>query len=275
VASKTVTRGVWGTEWRVEKEFQDSPGLAFVRRYLSCFNYSDLEWITLRRSLRPYFGYGNRRPTFGKCVYPQGTSSGLFRINCSVLDVLARARYPTPLFWFEKKPSNRERRGFFVDDENEAVVSIVAHEVNHFLGSTGQIPANGRVLSDGLQSTSEFEAHAFEKAAVEAYRRRDDELPGTLARAEWCVMCGKPLSKGGGSRTFCSDRCRSAYHNRLRAACIAARRGEKVCEVCGKKFRPARSDARTCSSKCRQKKYRKDRTHNSSSAQLLKNAQVK
>jgi predicted nucleic acid-binding Zn ribbon protein len=260
VASKTVTRGVWGTRWRVDKELRDSAGLAFVRRHLSAFDYSQLEWITLRRSLHWYFGYGKRRPLFGQCWYPHGTSSGLFRINCNVLDVLARARYPVQLLWPDEEPSSSDRRAFFVDDENEVVIGIIAHEVSHYLGSTGQIPANGDVHSGGLQSTSEAEANDFMKAAVEAYRRRDDELPGTLARAEWCVVCGRRLSKGGSSQSFCSPRCRSTYHNRLRGARIAARRGEKVCEVCGKKFRSARSDARTCSAACRQKKYRKDRT---------------
>jgi predicted nucleic acid-binding Zn ribbon protein len=250
VASKTVTRGVWGTRWRVEKEFRDSAGLAFARRYLSLFDYSQLEWITLRRSLRRYFSRYN--PIFGRCWHPQVTTSGMFRIRCNVL---SSVRYPAR-DWYAGEPSSGERRGFFVDDENEAVVAILAHEVNHYLRWTGQVPANGWVRSDGLQSTSEAEANAFMMAAVEAYRRRDDELPGTLAHAGWCVMCGKPLSKGGGSRSFCSDGCRSAYHNRLRGARIAARRGEKECAGCGKKFRPARSDARTCSPACRQKKYR-------------------
>jgi predicted nucleic acid-binding Zn ribbon protein len=267
---------IWGTRWEVAKEFRDSAGLAFVQRYLSRFDFSDLEWITLRRSLQWYFGYGKQLPHFGQCWYPHGTSSGLFRINCNVLDVLARARYPVQLLWPDEEPSSSDRRAFFVDDENEVVIGIIAHEVSHYLGSTGQIPANGDVHSGGLQSTSEAEANDFLKAAVEAYRRRDYELPGTLARAGWCVVCGKPLSKGGGAQSFCTDRCRTGYHNSLRGARIAARRGEMECEMCRTKFRPARSDARTCSAACRQKKYRKDRqAHNSSSAQLLKNAQVK
>lgn len=245
-ASKTATRiarGVWGTRWKVQKELQDSAGLAFIRRYLSLYDYSALEWITLNYSLGWYSSGTN--PFYGRCRHPRRTSSGLFRINCTVF---ADARYPARI-WGAEEHSSGERQPYYLNDENEVVVAIIALVVGHFLGHTGQIVG--------------VEAIDFMKAAVAAYRRRDDALPGTLARVEWCVVCGKPLSKGGGPQSFCSDSCRSRYHNRLRGARIAARRGEKECAVCGKKFSPARSDARTCSPACRQKKYRerrKDRT---------------
>jgi hypothetical protein len=131
----------------VQKELRASPGLAFIRRYLSLYDFSQLEWITLRRSLRSYYGY--RDPIFGKCRNPRSTSSGLYRIHCNVF---ADARYP------DSVSVSGDRRGYTLNDENEAVIAIVAHEVSHYLGSTGQVQANGRVHSSGLQSTSEVEA---------------------------------------------------------------------------------------------------------------------
>jgi predicted nucleic acid-binding Zn ribbon protein len=101
------------------------------------------------------------------------------------------------------------------------------------------------------------------RAAVEAYRRSiadatlSEKLPGGPGPpARWCVVCGRRLSTRGGPHDFCSDRCRSTYHNSQRRARIAARRGKKVCEACGTEFAPPRSDAKTCSPACRQKKCR-------------------
>jgi len=266
-AAPRVTHGVWGTQWKVEKEFRDSPGLAFVRRYLSLYDFSELEQIRLRRSTRRYSSWQGSHPIFGECVTPERTSSGSFRINCNVL---GSAPYPARL-WDAEEPSSDEP--YLLDDENEAVVAIIAHEVSHYLGCTGQVPANGKVDSGGLKSTSEAEANEFMKAAVAAYRSNivgdatssDDKLPGNLARPEWCVVCGKPLPKGGGSQSFCAGgRCRTKWHNSQRRARLAARRGKMICEVCGAEFTPKQRGAKTCSGACRQKKYRelrKDRSN--------------
>ena len=266
-------RVIWGTQWKVDRELRDSPALAFIRWYLSLYDFSELEWVSLRRSLLRSYRYV--RPYFGSCMHPQGTSSGLYRINCAVF---ADARYPAEVRFGERRFGERDSSGklqpFFFNDENEAVVGIIAHEVSHYLGWTGQVPANGKVASGGFRSTSEAQANEFMRDAVEAYRRSigdatfsDDELPGTpgpLTRRGWCVVCGRRLSAGGGSRAFCSDRCRWTYHNGQRRARLAVRRGKKVCEVCGAQFTPTRSDAKTCSRACRQKKYRelrKDRSN--------------
>ena len=240
-AAPRVTHGVWGAEWKVEKEFRDSPGLAFIRRHLSFFDFSELEQMRLRRSPRPYSPWKDSIPIFGKCVTPEETSSGLFRVNCNLLTGVP---YPVRL-WVAEEPSSGEL--YLLDDENEAVVAIIAQVVADFLGHTGQIVA--------------VDPNEFMRSAVTAYRRSiDDELPGNLAppeRSGWCVVCGKPLSKGGGSQSFCSGGCRSWYHGRLRSARLAARRGKMMCETCGKQFTPKQRGARTCSSRCRQKKYRR------------------
>jgi predicted nucleic acid-binding Zn ribbon protein len=238
VARKTAApgrRGVWGTGWRVEKGLQDSPGLAFTRWYLARFDFSQLESITVRRSPRSSTSWLS--PT------------GLIRIGCNIPSV----RYPAPVPEAEK-PSSGERQPYYLNDESETVVAIIAFQVGQYLADTGQIVG--------------VEAIDLMQVAVAAYRRNigvatsgDDGLPGTLAphaSARWCVLCGKSLSnKGGGSHSFCSPRCRWTYHNRLRGARLAARRGKKVCEVCGAEFTPKKSDAETCSPACRQKKYRR------------------
>jgi predicted nucleic acid-binding Zn ribbon protein len=248
VARKTAprTHGVWGTQWKVQKDLRELPGLAFIRWSLSRCDFSQLEWITVRRS-----------PRSSRCWLLQDTPTGLFGINCNIPP---SARYPTPVPQAEK-PSSSESQPYYLNDESEAVVAIIAFQVGLYLGHTAQIVG--------------VEAIDFMKAAVAAYRRKigdaasgDDRLPGTHAphaSARWCVVCGKPRSKGGGSGAFCSDRCRWTYHNRLRGARMAARRGNRVCEVCGEHFTPKRMDAKTCSPACRQKKYRMNRTaHNSS-----------
>jgi predicted nucleic acid-binding Zn ribbon protein len=247
VARKTAprTHGVWGTQWKVEKELRDSPGLAFVRRYLSLYDFSQLERITVRRS--PRSAYSDVNPP-----------TGLVRIYGNIP---ASGQYPRRVPQAEKPSSSGERQPYYLDDESEAVVATIASQVGLYLGHTRQIV--------GVESID------FMRAAVEAYRRSIgastsgvDRLPGDLAppgRSGWCVWCGKPLPKGGGSQSFCAGgRCRTNWHNSQRRARLAARRGKMGCEVCGKMFTPKQRGAKTCSGACRQKKYRelrKDRSN--------------
>jgi predicted nucleic acid-binding Zn ribbon protein len=227
------THGVWGTQWKVQKDLRELFGLRFIRRWMSLYDFSQLERITVRRSPRSAYSDIDQ-PT------------GLVRIYGNIP---ASGQYPRRVQVGEK-PSSGERQLYYLDDESEAVVATIASQVGLYLRHTGQIVG--------------VEPIVFMKAAVEAYRRNigdaasvDDRLPGTLARTEWCVMCGEPLPKGGGSQSFCTGRCRTKWHNSRRRARLAARRGKMACEVCGEQFRPKQQSAKTCSGACRQEKYRR------------------
>lgn len=235
VARKTAprTHGVWGTQWKVQKDLLELPGLAFIRRYLALYDFSQLEWITVRRSPRSAYSDIDQ-PT------------GLVRIYGNIP---ASGQYPRRVQVGEK-PSSGERQPYFLHDESEMVVATIASQVGLYLVHTAQIVGVDSIV--------------FMKAAVEAYRRNigdaasvDEKLPGTLARSEWCVACGEPLPKGGGSQSFCSGGCRTTWHNSQRRARLAARRGKMACEVCGENFTPKQWGAKTCSGACRQRKYRR------------------
>jgi hypothetical protein len=74
-----------------------------------------------------------------------------------------------------------------------------------------------------------------------------------------CAYCERPivslLDLSALRRTFCSDRCKEAYHDQLRKDKRTEER-KKVCEVCGEEFTATRRDAKTCSVGCKQKAYR-------------------
>ena len=253
MAKQTITYESLGTTWKVHRELIDSPGLTFIQDYLSGYDFSQLEWITLRLGawgFTPNSIWTNA--THGRCWHPHSVPSKLFRINCNIN---TRVSYPAKEYATIKTSKGKRKVPFLVNDAHEAIVSIVAHEASHYLGSTSQIPASGKKWFDS-RPTDEVEAGEFEKAAVEAYRAasRDDvvEAPAsvTLTETHDCAECGQRLFSS--RARFCSDECRYAYHNRQRH-----KRGEserqKVCEVCGAEFASSRKDAKTCSARCRQR----------------------
>jgi endogenous inhibitor of DNA gyrase (YacG/DUF329 family) len=83
---------------------------------------------------------------------------------------------------------------------------------------------------------------------------RDDVVMQLCAHCERPMV--SPLALSALRRTFCSDRCKEAYHDQLREEKKAEER-KKVCEVCGKEFTATRRDAKTCSAGCKQKAYRR------------------
>jgi hypothetical protein len=83
---------------------------------------------------------------------------------------------------------------------------------------------------------------------------RDDVVTQLCAHCERPMVSSLELSTL--RRTFCSDRCKEAYHDQLRKEKRAEVR-KKVCEVCGEEFTASRRDAKTCSTGCKQKAYRR------------------
>jgi hypothetical protein len=162
-------------KWKVDKELQGSPGLAFIKDYLSGYDFSELEWITLKRGSWG-FGPNNRwtNAVHGKCRRPTPGGLDLYRINCTI-----NTRRPFPLEAYTTMRFNEGRRKVpsMLDSEDEAIVAIVAHEASHFLGFTGQIPGSGRE-HNGHRSTDEIEAGQFEKEAVRAFREHMNSATG-------------------------------------------------------------------------------------------------
>jgi predicted nucleic acid-binding Zn ribbon protein len=282
VASKSITYEALGTTWKVHRDLSDSPGLAFIQDYLSHYDFSELEWVTLKagswggESTYPEEEtYGWTNAVTGLCHYPVGTRSGLYRVNNCIN---TRLGWPaivyqseSPLYLTEAgtwpdvpddcftgkryidEKSGREWqrliRRLWLQDEHEAVAYILAHELFHFLRRTRQIPGKN----------VEIEADRYGVQVLEVYRlnSRDTRTRaevGEIAEAVTdtdtrCLECGQPLASD--RRTFCSDKCRWTYHNRERRRRTATDR-EKTCEVCAKEFVAKRSDAKTCSARCRQ-----------------------
>jgi len=265
VASKIITYEALGTTWKVHRDLAvaDSPGLAFIQDYLSGYEFYRLEWLTLRRGAWGFLPNSIwTNTTHGGCRHPNGTPSGLFRINCTIN---TRARCPAEAYDTVMTPSGKRKMPWTIHDEQESIVYIVAHEASHYLGSTNQIPSSGKRNSGtGMVSTSEIEAGEFARAAVEAYRvaSRDTTTATPVTDTDTsfasgrCLQCGMMLF--GYRSKFCSDACRWTYHNHLRCERTEANR-QKVCAICGTEFTARRADAKTCSPRCRQRLRRRRR----------------
>jgi hypothetical protein len=171
---------VTGKLWRVDKALEDSEGLRWVRERLEAYDWTKVDWITVRR------GRSERYAFRGVCKSPwEGRG---YRINCNVS---RHTLYPvsyymrvTPLY---RKPDGtwpKVPKGYKVGDgyvasregksvqwrrlyllleiggEDEVLVFLVAHEAFHYLRRTRQV--EGR--------HGEIEADAFALKALEEYR---------------------------------------------------------------------------------------------------------
>jgi hypothetical protein len=164
-------------KWKVAKELEGSADLEWIRRELETYDWSQCEWITVRHgawgrevSTYPFEaleGYTNK--VGGTCRFPIGTRSGLYRLNCKIN---TRMGWPaltyqrvSPLYrnedgtwpevpddhftgewfdnWFVSADGRREwkrmYRRLWLEDEDEALVYIIAHEAFHYLRRTRQI----------------------------------------------------------------------------------------------------------------------------------------
>jgi hypothetical protein len=169
-----------GKLWRVDKALEYSEGLRWVRGQLEAYDWSRVDWITVRR------GRSERYAFRGVCKSPWKGHG--YQINCNVS---LHATYPitqfmrvSPLYrqldgtWPEVPESHKvgdqyvaSRNGKRVQwkrlyrplelrSENEVLVFLVAHEAFHYLRKTRQVAGRH----------GEIEADAFALRILEQYR---------------------------------------------------------------------------------------------------------
>jgi hypothetical protein len=170
--------------WRVDEALEDSEGLRWIREWLVAYNWSKVDWITVRR------GRSERYAFRGVCKFPSKRHG--YRINCNVSK---HAPYPitqfmrvSPLYrksdgTWPKVPEGHKvgdryavtRNGKSVQwkrlyrplelrSEEEALVFLVAHEAFHYLRKTRQVAGRH----------GEIEADAFALRVLEQYRARSN-----------------------------------------------------------------------------------------------------
>lgn len=182
-----------GKFWRVDEALGDSEGLGWVRERLGPYDWSKVDWVSVRRGRSEKYAFR------GVCKAPRNGSG--YRINCNVS---RHAAYPiyqlmrvSPLYrnpdgtWPEVPEAHKIgaryvaiRNGEMVQwrrlyrplelrNEDEVLVFLVAHEAFHYLRKTRQV--GGR--------HGEIEADAFALRMLEHYRGGQCiAIPPTCAR---------------------------------------------------------------------------------------------
>ena len=169
-----------GNLWRVDKALEDSEGLRWIGERLGAYDWSKVDWITVRR------GRSERYALRGVCKFPSKGRG--YRINCNVS---RHTPYPiiqfmrvSPLYcnpdgtWPEVPEGHKvgdhcvaSRNGKNVQwrrlcrplelrSEDEVLVFLLAHEAFHYLRKTKQVPGRH----------GEIEADAFALKILEQYR---------------------------------------------------------------------------------------------------------
>ena len=93
MASKSITQDLHGTKWKVHQDLADSPGLRFAQQYFSAYDWSQVEWVTIK--VGAWGGSGTTydeelggwtSPVGGRCQQLRSTHTrgGLYRLNCRV-----------------------------------------------------------------------------------------------------------------------------------------------------------------------------------------------
>jgi hypothetical protein len=166
--------------WRVDKALEDSEGLGWVRERLRAYDWSKVDWISVRRGRSEIYAFR------GVCKAPRNGCG--YRINCNVSK---HAAYPiyhfmrvSPLYrnpdgtWPEMPKGHKvgdryvaTRNGKSVHwkrlyrplelrSEDEVLVFLVAHEAFHYLRKTRQV----------RERHGEIEADAFALQILGQYR---------------------------------------------------------------------------------------------------------
>src|SRR5215212_1594403 len=166
--------------WRVDGALEGSDGLRWIRERLGAYDWSKLDWITVRRGRSEAYAFR------GVCKSPWKGRG--YRINCNVSK---HAPYPitqlmrvSPLYrnpdgtWPEVPEGHKvgdryaaSRNGKSVQwrrlylalelrSEDEVLVFLVGHEAFHYLRKTRQVAGRH----------GEIEADAFALKKLERYR---------------------------------------------------------------------------------------------------------
>lgn len=169
-----------GELWRVDEALQGSEGLGWVRERLSAYDWSEADWVTVRRGRSEAWAFR------GVCEFPR--EGRAYRINCNVS---RHAPYPTtyslrvpPLYrradgTWPQEPEGHEVCGRYaatsdgrsvrwrrlyrplkLASEDEVLVFLVAHEAFHYLRKTRQVAGRH----------GEIGADAFALEVLEQYR---------------------------------------------------------------------------------------------------------
>ncbi len=167
--------------WRVDKALEDSEGLGWIRERLEAYDWSKVDWVSVRR------GRSEKCAFRGVCKTPRNGCG--YRINCNVSKHAAypiyqymrvSTLYRNPDGTWPAAPeghtlgdryvaarSNGESvqwkrlyRPLELRSEDEVLVFLVAHEAFHYLRKTRQV--GGR--------HGEIEADAFALKVLEQYR---------------------------------------------------------------------------------------------------------
>lgn len=171
---------VTGKLWRVDETLENSEGLRWIRERLGAYDWSKIDWITVRRGRSEQYAFR------GVCKSPSKGRG--YRINCNV-----SRHTPFPVTYFMRvSPLYRNPDGTWPDvpeghkagdhyvsnrdgnrvqwkrlyrplelqSEDEVLVFLVAHEAFHYLRRTRQV--QGR--------HGEIEADAFALQTLEQYR---------------------------------------------------------------------------------------------------------
>ena len=166
--------------WRVDGALEGSKGLGWVRERLRAYDWSKVDWITIRR------GRSERYAFRGACKLPSKGRG--YRINCNVSRhtgypiayyMRLSPLYRNPDWTWPEVPEGHKVGGKYVatrkgksvqwrrlyrllelGSEDEVLVFLVAHEAFHYLRKTRQV--KGR--------HGEIEADAFALETLEHYR---------------------------------------------------------------------------------------------------------
>lgn len=174
-----------GELWQVDKALEGSEGLMWIRERLGAYDWSKVDWITVRR------GRSKAHAFRGVCKSPRKGRGG-YRINCNVS---RHAPYPitqymrvSPLYrepdgtWPEVPEGYKVGDRYFaarngksvqwkrlyrtldLGSEDEVLVFLVAHEAFHYLRRTRQVAGRH----------GEIEADAFALKTLEQYREESN-----------------------------------------------------------------------------------------------------